>query len=65
MEGNNMLDEKKLREYDEKLFDREARKMNGSLTKEELAEEAAIKAEQAVVAEFFKGLKESEATDAN
>jgi len=51
-----MLDEKKLRQYDEYLFDRENRKMKGKLTNEELAEEKALEAEKAYVSNFFKSL---------
>lgn len=49
-----MLDEKKLKEYDEYLVDRESRKMKGTLTNKEKAEDAAIAAEKAWVANFFK-----------
>ncbi|MBQ8218417.1 MAG: hypothetical protein IJZ79_01370 [Bacilli bacterium] len=53
-----MLDEKKLKEYDDYLVDRENRKMKGTLTNEEIAEDNAIKAEKAFVANFFKNLTE-------
>lgn len=52
-----MLDEKKLREYDEYLVDRENRRLKGKLTKEELEEEAALEKEKEIVKKYFSRLR--------
>ena len=52
-----MLDEKKLREYDEYVADYESRKIKGLLNDEEIAEDDAVEAEKAFVKDFFKNLK--------
>ena len=52
-----MLDEKKIREYDEYLVDRESRKIKGTLTDKEKEEDEAIKAEKAHVNSLFKNME--------
>ena len=49
-----MLNETKMKEYDEYLVDRESRELKGNLTDKEKAENAALKADKALVAEIFK-----------
>lgn len=52
-----MLNETKMKEYDEYLVDRESRELKGNLTDKEKAENAALKADKALVAEIFKKAK--------
>lgn len=52
-----MLDEKTLKQYDDYLVDRESRALKGTLTNKEKEEDAALKADKALVAEIFKKAK--------
>lgn len=48
-----MLDENKLKEYDERLVEYESRKLKGMLTNKELEEEKALNTEKELVSKFF------------
>ena len=49
-----MLNETTLKQYDDYLVDRESRELKGTLTNEEKAEDAALKADKALVSEIFR-----------